>query len=209
MRISFAGDQMGFSLRPSPSDHAVAAQPGPKSAFQLHPKWTDLTPSYDPTGRASELDLLQDAGIDVSAFSVALHWQSGTAADARQEYAAALRAKGLPKIEDEDCKTILSVTENCLYVTCFLADDIYDYFLGLCEGFAAWPNPKAYVGRVELPLLFNGVYAMLNPSNFLSFWAGKLPLYSRDWFGFSVYQNWEVPTPPTAEEKQKHDFSQV
>ncbi len=209
MRISFAGDRVGFGLRSSSLDCPMEPGRRPQSSFSLDPKWIDLTPAYDPTGRASELDLLQDATIDLSTYSVTLDWRPGTSKDASLSYSDELRLRGLAKVESEDCKTILSVYENRLFVTCFLPEETYAYFLRLCEDFASWPNPKGYSGRAELPILHNGLLAAMNPQGFFAFLAGELPLYSNRWLGFSVFQNCEIPVPPTDWEKHQHHFSQV
>ncbi len=209
MRISFAGDRVQFGLRSSSFDYPVVADRQPQASFSLEPDWTDLTPDYDPTGRASELDLLQGAEIDLPSYAVTLDWRPGTVRNASRWYSNELRLMGLPEVEIEDCRTILSVMEDRLYVTCFLPEDIYDYFLRLCENLASWPSPKGYSGRVKLPILRNGLLAALNPPDFLAFWAGDLPLYSDRWIEFNVFQNREIPTPPTDREKHLYQLSQV
>lgn len=209
MRISFAGDCVGFGIRSSSVDYENVDERETQISFNLHPRWTDLTPAFDPTGKASELDLLQDAGIDISLYSVALDWRPGTSIDASKNYSKLLHLLGHPKPEIEDCRTVLSVLEKTLYVTCFIPEDVYDAQLKMCEGFASWPNPKGYYGRMELPILHKGLLAALNATDFLAFWAGELPLYSDRWIEFGVFQNREIPAPPTDEEKSRHHLSQV
>ena len=179
------------------------------ASFSLDPKWVDLTPDYDPSARASELDILQGEELDIDGYSVVIDWQRGGVAKARTEYNDDRKFSGLPKVELDECRTVLMVFETRLFVTCFLEDLEYSGMMGVCEKFAAWPNPKSFVGGKQLHLLNSDRSAALDEDVFMSFWRGKLPLFSRETIHVSFIQNVDLPAAPTVAEKRAYHLSQV
>lgn len=209
MRISFAGNRVGLGiLRQSDSMTHTGRRTAHKT-FSLLPDWADITLDYDPTGRASEHDIILGTEIDLSTFEVHFEWKAGGDIEAQSEYNAQRRFNGLSKQDLLECCTLLSVSETKLYITCFLPEEEYGLLLACCESFACWPNPKAYVGRRRLRLLNDNLSAALDSDRFSAFWKGQLPLYSRDSILPNFLQNEPVPVVPDDSEKHNYHMSQV
>lgn len=209
MRISFAGDSLAFGLTDAGDLSSGPSASATRLRFSLDPKWVDLTPDYDPSARASELDIVQDNGLDLARYSVILDWRSGGHSEANQNYSMLLRSFGMPKVDVEECGTVFVVMADSLYVTCFLENAEYAEMLRLCENFASWPNQKYFRGRQKMLLLCDGLLAALNEDVFVSFWSGKLPLYSRKIVPLSFVQNADLPKPPSDRDKSTYHLSQV
>ena len=209
MRFRFAGNSVGFKFHQTKRTGKSSDAQGITKSFQFEPIWTDITPNYDPSGRASELDILQSVDIDVSRFCMRLEFVSGTESEAYEEYASARKALGLPKVDFAPCKTVLSVYKSDIFVTSFIPQPDYSMVLAACEDFASWPNPKAFHGDGILRLMNGNLHAALNPPEFLEFWKGNLPLQSADAIELSFFQNNDVPSRPTLESKQSYYRTQV
>lgn len=209
MRIRFAGNSVSFKFQQTKQTGKSSDVQEITKSFQFEPIWTEITPDYDPSGRASELDILQSAGIDVSRFSVRFEFVCGTESDAHKEYAAARQALGLPKYDFSPFRTLLSVYEEDIFVTSFFHQPDYLKMLVACENFASWPNPKCFLGDGILRLLNGSLHAALNPPEFLEFWKGNVPLKSADPIVLSIFQNKEVFVRPTVESTHSYHRSQV
>ena len=209
MRISFAGNWVAIGTRDRHNSAIAEIEPTSGAEFALFPRSVDLTPDYDPSARASELDILQAGELDLQRYSIELSWKRGGWAGARTQYADSRQILGLPKVEVSEFRTVLMVHDSTVYITCFLDDVEYSEMMRLCEKFASWPNPKCFHGRKQLTLLGSGLSAALDEEAYLSFWHGALPLYCAKAFQVSFRQNVDVPSAPSEAERHAYHLSQV